>query len=186
MDFKKGKKAIIFSASLALVGILGCFFVYGRLRESEARIISIMKSFTDRQSEKVTLLSVKEKIEETASKRFQLDSYFIPTDGVVGFLNFIQSLSSSDNLRIKILSVDVAPAEEVSKDILEIVKIKMAASGSWNDVTKFAGKLETISYQMTVSRANLKFGEFSDTENETAKVSKKWRGEFDFNVLKIK
>lgn len=186
MDLKKEKEILIISTTLAVIGVLICIFVFSTLKNKEQKVYDVMRQIDDYSAEKINLSSVKARIEETSAKRDKLDSYFVAKDGVVSFLNYIQSLVPSDNLNVKILSVGIVPADGKTKDVFDAVNVEVIATGLWGDVAKFAGSLETIPYQVSVQRANLEYGEFSENASTNAPLPKKWRGTFHFSVLKIK
>lgn len=182
MRLPKEKKIFGLAGALAAVCGAAFFFLTLNQRDRVEKISELRSAAVKGIAEKRLLSSAKEKNLESAEKRAVLETRFIPRDGVVSFLNFIQGENFGERLKIKILSVVIEPGS--AGENFETVKIELTTEGSWSEALRFAGLLELIPYKITLTETILSRKE----EGEAVKGPKenRWLGSFKFAVLKIK
>jgi len=186
----KSKTWKVFFIALCLNLILVSAYSYifikvGQKNQNIAELTSAIEALT---AEKENIKSIKETISETAPLRQQIDGYFIAKDGVVQFLNSIQSLGAGNQLGLKVLSVSVGPAP-ITPDIFELVNVGVEVSGSWSDVYRFAALVELLPFKVYLGRVDLEKVSSGAlvADSKSAKLPvPPWKGTLDMGILKLK
>lgn len=168
----------VLCANLLMVSIYSYIFI--EIRQKNQLIIETSSAIETLTAQKESLKSVEKTVSETSSLREKIDKYFIPKDGVVQFLDSIESLGAGNNLAIKIVSVSVDPSS-VSPDIFEMVNVRIEVSGAWSDAYRFAALVELMPFKISVGRVNL---EKISVKGDKAGLL--WKGSLDIGVLKLK
>ncbi len=180
MKFFGKSRKIFYVALVVNLIVAGAYaFVFIKIRAANQRIVTLSGVIDSEAKKKDSLHSAKDIVASTVKEREKLDSYFIPKDGIVAFLNFLQSLGGENNLQIKIDNVNIAPAKPVSK-IFETVKISFSALGSWSDARRLVALSELLPYGASLEEVNLEkvsagvpagFSKKTKTENGLWKLS---------------
>ena len=104
-----GRTKRIFAAALLFsIAAVGFYcYIWVKIIQKNQNIRVFLGEVEALNTEKEVFSSIKEKIAETAPLREKLDSYFIPKDGVVSFLNRIQALGAENRLEFKVDSVAI-------------------------------------------------------------------------------
>ena len=162
-------------------------YIFIKIRQKNQHIAALTSSIEALTAQKENLKSIKINFSETASLRNQIDGYFIAKDGVVQFLNSIESLGADNNLALKIVSVGVEPAA-LSGDIFEVVNVSIEVSGAWSDVYRFAALLELLPLKVSVGRVDLEkvVSQLTGAAKKSGTPTPPWKGTFDIGVLKLK
>jgi len=105
-------------------------------------------SLDERRDEQ--LRGVRALLRDTEAEQQEIDSYFVGADGIVQFLEELESLTRSTHAELEITSVDVK-VEEESTSALEELSIILSVAGSWREVTTYLARLEALPYPITVS-----------------------------------
>lgn len=184
-----------FTTLLINILVAGAYsYAFVKIGQENQRVSDLSASVKSLTEQKENLSLIKKTLSDTASMRGQLDGYFVPKDGVVQFLNSVESLGNKNNLDVKILSVTADPAD-LSPDLFESVKASVEVSGTWSDVYRFASLAELLPFKISASRVDLEkiSGETKSSVSATSAGSKKpataasfWKGTLDLNVLKFK
>jgi len=183
------KITAVFIIALAFnFAVLGLYvFVFLQIRQKNVNIAELSDAISRQIEQQDILRATKEKVAQTSAEREKLDQYFIDKDGVVPFLNSLQSLGVSNGLSVKLSAVTIEPSP-VSKDIFEVVKISVEALGSWTDAYRFLSLVELMPLNVSIIRADLNknteikpsVGAKSQTRNFS------WRLSLDIGILKLK
>lgn len=186
---EKAWRVFLLALGLNLLLVTVYSYLFVTVRQKNQRLAALTSAVETFNEEKANLKSVKETFSQTASLREQLDGHFIPKDGVVEFLDSIESLGAENNLAPQVLSVSVGPAAPLSPDIFEAVNATVEVGGTWSDVYRFAALVELLPFKVNLGRVDLE-----KVSGETAAgASKKpsllaphWKGTLDIAVLKLK
>ncbi len=126
-----------------------------------------------------------EDLRELAKK---VSTKIVARDGIVGFLENIESTARAYDMEILVRGVDVrARSEENTKDTKEFVQLSLETRGSWQNNMKFVHFLEHLPYK--VELRNVTFTKLADTLDADGKViptTRTWRAEIILVALKFK
>jgi hypothetical protein len=127
-------------------------------------------------------LFMKKDIEMNKNSINKVNDYIIKADETVAFMEKIESLAKSNNLKseVKSVSFEAIPNGDISN--IEYMRIQMDVVGEWKNVEYFLELLENYPI-------NLKIKKFSFSRVDTTVKNKKisqWTGNFDFSVIKVK
>ncbi len=189
-----GKSGTFFCVILAIDLLLaGCYaYIFMKIRQKNDYVAEANANALSEVEKKDSLKSVKDTVAETVQERGKIDTYFIPKDGVVAFLNSVQELATLNKLEMKIISVGIAPS--AASDALEIVKINLEGVGVWADAYRMLALLELMPTGISVERANVEQVTGAVAPASTGKSSQKtpassapqWKLTLDVSVLKLK
>jgi hypothetical protein len=103
-------------------------------------------------------------VDETKKEREKINSYIIPTEGAVSYVETIEKLGSESNVKIEIGSAEISPlksskiyatiAPEIASST-RIIKTKINVTGSWSKVVNFLAILENLPYRLVVEKLDL-------------------------------
>lgn len=187
------KKVFFVAVALAVASLALYGFLFWEIKTKTEEAVKIQEDADkDVKREeglhlaKVSLAKNKEAIEK-------IDSYFIARDGVVSFIEELESLGKETGVILSIGSVSAEADPKVKDDFKETLRIRLEASGSWENLFYFLSILESLPYraqieQMTLSLAGasdkIPFG--SETVKRTPGKGEVWKGAFELTILKLR
>lgn len=180
------------AAAAAIIAVYAYAFI-GIVRENE-RTSALSDSVVAEEGQLANLQSEKDLVSTTAPERDKLDGYFVPKDGVVPFLNLLQSLGDENNLKLKVMSVDIAPAVPAS-DIFETVKISFEGQGAWGNAYRMAALSKLVPEAVVLTRLDIvkldaaappADSKPADSKTKTPAPGPQWKIVVDMSVLKLK
>lgn len=126
----------------------------------------------------------------------KIDSYFIAPNGVVPFIDSVESLAKDYGVEASIGSVAVESDTKIKNDFKETLHLKVEGSGSWSNLVQFISAVEALPYRtvfdqvvfgLTDSADKLTFGGTTPSDTKKAGSSSgKWRATIDVSLLKLK
>ena len=185
-----GKTKKIFVIALFFsVAIVGAYcYLWVEIIQKNQNIGILLGEAEALNLEKEIFSSVKEKVAETMPMREKLTEFFIPKDGVVSFLNTVQTLGAGNKLEFKVGSVAIEDEAGVP-DSFENVKLNVDAEGTWDDLYRFATLAELMPFKVSVDQIDLEIvpKEISNTSKKTVTPAiQRWTGKISLRVLKLK
>ena len=150
-------KKVFFTALFFSLAMLGLYF-YGfsqiiNENKSTAQLSADVERLTKEKDEQMML---KTTVAETELARKKLSSYFIPSDGLVPFLNRIQLLGEENGLELKVGSVVIdTDMATTSASIFETVRMSLDVTGEWSDVHRLVSLLDLMPLKIFIDRADL-------------------------------
>ncbi len=122
--------------------------------------------------------SLKSFIMESGADIDRLESRIIPSDGVVAFIEKVESYGRKSGAVVSIVSVDAKPVP-TNPEAFESLVLNVSARGSWDATYRFLSMLENFPYKMTISDVVL-------SEERNASSTSLWNGGYIIHVLKRK
>jgi hypothetical protein len=196
-DFQKTKNVMTISIALAVVSFTIYGFLFWDIKVKNEQISSLVNDANQFSNKDHALRLVKISLEQNKNLIDQLDSYFIPSDGVVGFISSIESLGKESGVELVVTSVETLSDPKNTKDFKEALHLRLETMGSWKGTFYFLSVLENLPYQVDVSQVT--FGLTGATDKvafdsspgaiaRTRQPSKeeRWHGTYDVTVLKLK
>lgn len=162
------------AAALVVLVTLSAYTTLFFIIKNKNNQISILQNKVDIEVIKDKRLhSIKQLTEDLKSELDQIDSHFVSTDGVVNFLESLESLGRKAGTSVSVNSVSVN--ENAGNGLpYELLKVEFAARGTWRNTVHLISLLETFSLATTVERMHLE------------KYSNSWQLNMTFTVLKLK
>ena len=163
-------------AGLGVVVLLVIYVVMFNSIKNQNNQISILRNQVDIEIQKDQRLhSIKQLLSDLNPELGQIDSFFVKSDGVVSFLEYLESLGRSINLSITVNSVSVNDQSDNGLPYDQL-KIEFVAQGFWGSITQFLSLLEASPYGVIVERVQL----------ERIPSSRLWQANIGFSVSKLK
>jgi len=168
------RNIFIFSVIFSVFVISVYAFVFFMIRSGNMKISELRSDITTVLGREHQLRSSRDIVLDTELSRAELDSYLISKDGVVDFLESIESFADTARVPVEVRSVEIEPIP--SSAAVHNLSVIIAVEGRWEDVFYFLDLLESQPLSISTSRMNL----------EKDKEGGVWRLTLDFKVLKIK
>lgn len=167
-------KTVRFAVS-AVVLCLALYFVglFVVLKETK-KVENLYNSTESTFSKGKEFLAIKSIADANQEIIQNLRNFFIQKGDEVKFIEQIEGIATSSNLKFNIASIDVKENQEDSS-FKEDVGIKMQIEGSWKDVVSFVNKLERLPFGISVNNLNL-----------DASVPGQWAGSIEFIIFREK
>jgi len=171
-------------------------FVYWSIYKDSKSVASLVtQSSTDfEKSERIRV--AKAEIAKNGDFISKIDSYFIPKDGVVTFINEIENLGKSTDVSTTISSIEPLIIDVKEKNSFkETLSVKLEAVGSWKNVYQFVSLLENLPYGIVIDEVQIKlmdstdtlpFKSGSSTIERIRNSNEMWKIVVDFTILKLK
>ncbi len=160
---------LVLLLSLGAVGVYGFFL--SRIAEIN-RSISATSNELERESlQEERLNSARGLLKETQAKREKLDAFFVASDGVVGFIESVESLGNRAGVAIEITGVSIE-ALPTPRRGSELLRLSVRAEGDFKSVFYFLTLIESLPAPLEFERVSLEGSEGA------------WKGVFSFSVVK--
>ena len=189
------QKTLIILISAVVVCILvigGVWFLFAQIRSENEHIAEQQNTIDTIINQQQRVQSMQALAHDTEEERALLDSYFIPSDGVVGFLERLESFSWVTGAAVEISSVNIdsgiiltdeqkakrSRGEEIQLPPVtaENLHIRMRAEGDWGEVVHVLALIESMPFY--VIHDDITINELRGGEAE-------WRGLYEFHVKKL-
>ncbi len=169
-------RTTILAITVGVLTIVACsvylfFFFKIKNINNEISLLQNQLDIEIRQDQR--LRSVRQLLQELEGEFNEIDSYFVSSDGVVNFLETLESLGDEVQASVDVNAVDVLTPSGAQTPYEEL-EIRFASRGSWNALVQLISLLETLSFGITFKRVQL----------ERIPDSFLWQANVEFTVLK--
>jgi hypothetical protein len=195
-DAQKTKKTMIISIVLAVAAFIIYGFLFLNIKAKNEQISSLANDAQDLHSKDDVLKATKTILDQNKDLISQLDSYFIPADGVVGFISLLEGVGKYSGVDMTINSVGTEADTKAKDDIKEILRLHIETDGSWKNTFYFLSVLENLPYRIDVEQVSLGLTGATDkvlfdTKSDKAQTrqqgkDERWHGSYDVTVVKLK
>lgn len=169
---------------IAFAGYAGLFYLIRTGNEE----ISIMRAQVEQEvNREQRLIGFQSIIRDTELERSELDTYFIGRDGVVSFLELLESFGDTANVSVEVSTVEVVTERRVTtqngKEVelpppaVESLQVIVSVGGSFEEVFHYLTLLETMPFHTAINSVSI---ERARSEGVA------WSGLFGFDTLKIR
>ena len=165
---------------------LACFSIYifmfigiNTKYERMSNLDGEIKSFIGMEED---FREMKSLLEKTSGDREELLTFFVPSDGVFTFVEFIESLAKSQNLTVTTESVTVVGGEKgvlLPNKYAEELQLEVHTQGDRSSSIHFLELIESLPYGVEVISANTKRIYPHEDRGEI------WEGRYIFKVIKL-
>lgn len=170
---KSKSKEFLLLTILLNLGVFVLFgFLFIQIKSANERTSGLLNEIELQSKEEDVLKSLKSLVQETAPLHAKLDTYFVSPEGVASFIGLLEAVGNRIGADVTITSVEKIDTEK-AKDV-EVLRVVLNATGSWERVIRFLGIIEFLPYQTTVDQVLL------------TRTAKGWRIDTTISVLKEK
>lgn len=167
------KKSTIIQFSIALlfflisVGVF--FFLHNYINKKNSIAVASADEWKAEETKRANVKAMEQFLEERAQDRQEIDTHFVPSTDVVGFLDHIESFGP------KVGAVGEVTLIDAAKDGSGI-SVEIRAKGNFESVYKFLALLENAPYEIEITTMNMRMLE----GGEGARV---WEATFKIKLL---
>ena len=159
-------------AVLALAGGTAYGGLYWSIGEKEQNISRLLVTIQEESKKTLQIKTLADVVEKSKEDRDELDTYFLKTDGIVEFIEKIESLGSSAGITTDIKGVNVLGEGS------GLLDIQLETKGSLRGTLQFLTLLELLPGALSFEKVFI-------TEFGTDK-EKTWEGDFIVHVLSFR
>ena len=192
-QLSKTKKTLIICIILNLIVWGGYGFVFWKIRSQNKHISTLLNEAEQDVKKDESLRLIKASLGENKDFLSHINSYFIPNEGVVGFIDTLESYGKQIGVDVTIGSVSVEPDSQNKEDFKELLRLKVEAIGSWNNLVSYLLTLENLPYSVRIDQvsyvlnsSNSNFSSSGSAQKNNANENIRWKGLFEFTVLKLR
>jgi len=169
------KTKLFFLTAVVLNIFAGGLNVYAlsAVKEKNAEVAALAGEIQARGQSTEELKSMKHLVEDTRSELEKIDSLFISGDGIVGFIERIESLGRHAKVSLELKSVDVTKGDG------EVLSLRFSTEGDWESTLYFLALMESMPLRIEADGVNLR----NVTRTEEGKTTTFWSGDFRISLL---
>lgn len=168
---------IIFVIDAALAGVY--YQLFGVVRAKNERIATIEDNIKTIADKDANLKSIKGLVVDTEESRAAINTFVIPQNGEVDFLEDIERLARQTSVDLSIVTVEERDEVLETSSSLDSLHLHLEARGTWPAVFQFLRLMELLPLRSVVGDTQV---EFLAAEK---KSDAKWRVSMKIGVLKI-
>ncbi len=165
----------------------GFFYLINVIKNKNKHISAVSATLQEKMNEKDNMVTLENKIIELGDTHKQISGYLIETSNIDTFVEYLESLGSSNNIDLIVKSVET-PKGEKNK-----LTFNIEMDGSFPNITKVVSILENSPYSLSVNSLYInKITEDSKVETIDPKTKKtitttntksSWQATANFTVL---
>ncbi len=143
-------------ASLLLLGSLFAFSeLFSAVRAASSHTTELGTSLSLDAKREQQVRSMKTVLADTAPERKELETYLVARDGVVGFLERIETLGRIAEVNLEVASVGVEDPAPSPGGGVELVRVMLEARGAWGNLMRLLDLLESMPLSISFTRASI-------------------------------
>lgn len=179
----KPRTTLVFYMSiLTMILAVGAFvFFFKVIKNKNHHTSAVLTTLQNKINRKENIETLEKKIVEVEATREVINSYFVDSNHIDSFINYLEKLGTSVGTELAVKSVEISSSE--TNTVLGEISIK----GSFSDVMKTTALLENIPYQIHITSLYLN----KDIQTVTTEVKGKkvvttssvWQADIAFKVL---
>jgi hypothetical protein len=192
----KTQTKTFFVVTILLIVSIFDFYAYYIISDQDSRVVQSMSDLDQEMKKSLNLDKVKKVVKETEISRGQIQNYFIPAGGEVGFIESLESIGRISSVEVKVDNVDLGSAKDwpgistaAEQNTFQLVKVRLSVIGNWNNVNRYWQLLENLPYRVSFDHISLltsSIGSLTDKKVKDSNRGPVWQIGFDVSVLKKK
>jgi hypothetical protein len=157
---------------------LSLFFLYS-IYDKSASLTLLEENLAAAEQQQNGSVAMKHLLSDTKEERTKLETYFIGKDGIVSFIESVESLGKLVNAKVSVNSIGVDQGN--GGNMFEYVTMNATAEGNFSNLFWFLSLVEHMPLKLEVSKVSL-----DDISPGFQKKDKQWRLTFVLEALKLK
>lgn len=182
------KTAILFIISITtFVIVAGIYYlVFTDIVNTKESAVTLADSLSKEKLKRRELEIIRQNIKSTLNDNNRLASIFVPYEGVVDFIQLLESLGKDSGLEISTDRVESIDSEELRASNKEIISISLKTEGSWRSTERFLNYLENLPYKISIHSVSFTHEDSGDSEfdSKTGARGLFWKGSIELKVFK--
>jgi hypothetical protein len=170
------KRILIIITLLVCIGGGAIYGVYYMIRSNIQKTIALENAHAELESSEEAARVLRSSLEVIGPEIDKLSSRIIEANGVVDFIEMIESRARRLGVSIEVQTA--AELDHESSDKHKILELSFRTQGSWENTYKFVAFLESLPYQSTLNQMSL--------EEERTEKSSVWTGSYKLDVVRFK
>lgn len=185
-------KILIVAVFFAFISLSLYGFLFWQVKSENEKASTLLQEAEQDIEKEKTLRAAKISLEKNETLIKAIDTYFIPRDGVVPFIEELEKLGKDSGVMLSVGAVSTEVDPKVKDDFKETLRLRLETTGSWKDTFYFLSLIESLPYRAQVEQIALSLSGASDSlnfGNETKRTPNKnesWKGIFDVTILKMR
>jgi len=180
---KKKQSIILIISIIALIVCVSMVIVLQRSSSKiKNEILTLKQEALDLKGKAERTLTVREAIKASGSSA-SLDNYFIGGTEALDFVTYVESLAVSSGLTFTIDLADTMQDESLTGADKEFLRLALRSTGSIKNIRRFLSLLETMPYNVKVTRFDLRRNSASTASAALPSVDS-WSMVIDFSTVK--
>ena len=148
-------RTLIYATCSGLIFLLACglwIFLLLSTTHAEQASTALDTNAANDRAEEATLFSDAAVARDAVAPSTELSSLFASSSAVASVVETVEKSGTALGLTVSINSISTDPAATTS---LSTLSMSVSASGSWNDILAFAATLESLPYDIALSKVSL-------------------------------
>lgn len=183
---------ILIGLNVAVFAFYG--LIYFKIKSNDkASTLYAVTAATDSAKDE-SLRAMKTSLSQNQDFFAQADSFFIPSDGVVDFINQLEALGKLAHVSLSVASVNVPDQMSTQNaDFKQPLGLQIDTQGSWKNTYDFLSILENLPYVVQLNSVTFTLSSAAESilfnggpEPRMAGTDEMWKGTFGLTVLKLK
>jgi len=183
---KKNNTSLVFYASLfTMIVSVGIFiFFFKVIQNKNEHASKVRMTLSDKIAQKANTDLIEEKISEVQSKSKIVNSYFLDTNNIDKFVEYLEKLGSDNQTDLLVKDIQVPQAEK------NRISVKILINGKFADIMQTIALLENSPYQINITQSFLNkiineqvVPVTGKTKNIPIEPPSLWQADIIFNIL---
>lgn len=149
-----------------ITAAFGYYFLFQHIIGQTLKASSLTSTIDLGQQKNSRLSSLRTVVKDTENNRKRLQSFLLPSESEVSFIEQIESIGQNNSLTVKTNSVSTV-AGRVDKT--KTLHLQVTTTGGWTNTLSFLNQIESLPYNIHV-------------ENFSFAKQKTWTATFDISV----
>jgi hypothetical protein len=178
-NIRKHNIIIAVMSLLIVVFLFAWYILYMRMEQVGASISASMQAQMAAEVHAEQMKNMTVSLDTVSADAAMINAYIVPPDGEVTFIERVEALAKALGLSIKVNTVGLSQASDLSAAGLEYLNLKLSVTGPWQAVFDFLSMTENLPYDVTVSQSDI-----ASVSDGTVKGPRQWQGDFQIGVIK--
>lgn len=142
-----------------------------------------------------TLQSIETILADAKGDIEKLESYFVNRDGIVDFIETIESYGRTSGVKTSIdfVGVEGGIRQNNTGDVKETLRLKLSTEGTWTATVHFLSLVEHMPFRVNMERVSILYFptsesslSFTPPKGVSLPKNRVWKGNVELTVLKLK
>ncbi len=175
-SFIKTVHLMSFAAVVAVFGLAAYAFLWFQIGTLSAEAMAEANDLKVARDSSQSAVSLQKSLQNSAISLQIIDSYFLPQNGTVSFVEFLESLGSISGTKVSIQSIGLDKGQV--GDFKEVLAVTVDSVGTWSNLMRFISLVESSPYHIDIASA--------DINMNSAKPANEWHALITVKVIQLK
>jgi hypothetical protein len=183
MKFSKAQNTFILACLAAVILLCAYGYLYSKFQVLNSSIVDSSSKVYKDQEQESSIISLRQKIASVQSDKALLDSLFVGSDQVAGFIQNLETLAQTSGVShtLAVTSEDDPGLAPYSKSFLVF---HLTTAGNWKNTMRFLLALENMPNKSFIS--NVSYSVSGDVAASSSVKTSLWSGSIDIRFIQNK